>query len=249
MPSNLRVSVLGSSGSYASPDNPCTGFLLRSDRATVLLDCGPGTLGPLQKLIDPSELTAIVLSHCHPDHWMELPVLRNVLMFFCPVEEIAVYGTAETRRMDDSVHVRHPTHGDPIRWTVIGADSTLSIGDQSWSFSLTDHSVETLACRVDVGDSSFAFSSDTGPGWSVGELGSGIDLAICEASFLSPMEGQGIPHSSARQTGESARRAAVKKLVLTHLPPGSDPSQHVAEAEEAFGAEVELAEPGVTFEI
>ncbi len=249
MTTNLRVTVLGSSGSYASTENPCTGFLLRSAGATVLLDCGPGTLGPLQDHINPAELTAIVLTHCHPDHWMELPVLRNVLTFFCPVEEMPVYGTAETRRMDDAVNVRHDTRADPIRWNVIDEHSSIRIGDQTWSFSLTDHSVETLATRVDVGSASFAFTSDTGPGWNVGELGSGIDLAICEASFLSPMEDLGIPHSSARQTGTSARHAGVKQLVLTHLPPGSDAPEHVAEAEQAFGAGVRLAEPGATFVI
>ena len=48
----FSVTVLGSSGSYAAPDNPCTGYLLRSPGATVLLDCGPGTVGPLQTELD-----------------------------------------------------------------------------------------------------------------------------------------------------------------------------------------------------
>ena len=76
----LRVTVLGSSGSYASADNPCTGYLLRSPEATVLLDAGPGTLGPLQRAIDLVDLDAIVLTHSHPDHWLEVPVLRNVFL-------------------------------------------------------------------------------------------------------------------------------------------------------------------------
>ncbi|MDG1367978.1 MAG: MBL fold metallo-hydrolase, partial [Acidimicrobiales bacterium] len=62
----FRVTILGSSGSYASADNPCSGYLVRSDGATVLLDAGPGTLGPLQREIELSELDAIVLTHSHP---------------------------------------------------------------------------------------------------------------------------------------------------------------------------------------
>ena len=50
--SGFDVLVLGSSGSYASPDNPCTGYLIRTPQATVVLDCGPGTLGPLQAAVD-----------------------------------------------------------------------------------------------------------------------------------------------------------------------------------------------------
>lgn len=249
MTAALRVTVLGSSGTYASVDNPCTGFLVRSPGAAVLLDCGPGTLGPLQSEIDPSELTAVVMSHCHPDHWLELPVLRNVLTWFCPVDRLPVYGTARTREMDASVHVPSNNAPDPIEWTVIDSSSTLRLGDQDWRFSRTDHSVETLASRVDVDGRSFAFSSDTAAGWSVAELGSDIDLAICEASMLSSRENDGVPHSSARQAGLSAREAGVGRLAITHIPPGSDRQAHQAEATEAFGGEVALAVPGTTFEV
>lgn len=249
MSPTLQVSVLGSSGSYASIDNPCTGYLLRSAEATVLLDCGPGTMGPLQRVIDPSDLTAVVITHCHPDHWIELPVLRNVFTFFHPVERMPVYGTSRTREMDRAVHVPSSNRADPIDWTVIDSSSTLQLGDMKWRFSRTDHSVETLAVRVDVGSVSFAFSSDTGPGWSVAELGPGIDLAICEASHLSDREGQGIPHTSARQCGRLAKEAGVGRLVLTHLMPGSNPDAHLAEAADSFGRAVQLAEPGATFDL
>jgi len=245
----LSISVLGSSGSYASIDNPCTGYLLRSAEATVLLDCGPGTMGPLQRVIKPSDLTAVVITHCHPDHWIELPVLRNVFKFFHPVDRMPVYGTAQTREMDLAVNVGSPDRVDPIDWTVIDSSSKLQLGDMGWSFSRTDHSVETLAVRVDVGSVSFAFTSDTGPGWSVAELGTGIDLAICEASHLSDREDQGIPHTSARQAGRAANAAGVGRLVLTHLMPGSDPDAHLAEAADSFGRAVQLAEPGATFEL
>ena len=99
---SFTVTVLGSSGSYASEDNPCTGYLLRSDEATVLLDCGPGTLGPLQREISLAELDAIVVTHCHPDHWLELPVLRNVFSYFEVVHHLPVFGTAETKAMFDA---------------------------------------------------------------------------------------------------------------------------------------------------
>ncbi len=245
----LTVTVLGSSGSYATPDNPCTSFLLRSPTTSVLLDCGPGSTGPLQSHIDPADLTAIVISHCHPDHWIELPVLRNVFTYFHPVDRMPVYGTARTRTMDQAVHARHGDVADPIDWTVIDESSRISIGDMEFSFSRTDHPVETLAARVDVAGRSFAFSSDTGPGWQLGSLGHGIDFVIHEASHLSDSEGLGIPHTSARQAGESARRASAGRLALTHLMPGSDEVAHLAEATEAFGGPVVLAAPGSVFDI
>ena len=94
----FRVTILGSSGSYASVENPCSGYLVRSDGASVLLDAGPGTLGPLQREIDLGELDAIVLTHAHPDHWLELPVLRNVFLYFVRPVRTANAGPRSSRR-------------------------------------------------------------------------------------------------------------------------------------------------------
>lgn len=245
----MTVTVLGSSGSYASVDNPCTGFLVASAEANVLFDCGPGTAGPLQAAIDLDDLTAIVLSHCHPDHWLELPVLRNVFTWFHPRTGIPLYGTAETRRMDEAVTVRAPGSPAPLEWETIDETSKVVVGDQTWTFDRTDHPVETLAARVTVGDRAVMFTSDSGPGWRFDEFGSDVDLAFCDASHLENYEGQGIPHMSAREAAERADAAGVRRLVLTHLIPGSDPAAHREEAAAAYRGPVDVALPGAVFEI
>ena len=245
----FRVTVLGSSGSYASPDNPCTGYLVRSGGATVLLDAGPGTLGPLQREIEIAELDAIVLTHSHPDHWLELPVLRNVFLYFVQRSGVPVYGTAETAQLNTDITIGKDT---PFVWTTIDPSSDLTIGDQRWRFGLADHPVETLGPRIDCDGRSFVFTADSGPGWdyaTVDGVDDPIDVAFSDASHLQEFEGRGIPHMSARQAALRAREAGVRRLVLTHLVPGSDPDAHRAEAEAAYGGPVEVALPGLTFEI
>lgn len=245
----LTVTVLGCSGSYAAPGNPCTGYLVRSGSTAVLLDCGPGTLGPLQAAIDLAEIDAIVATHCHPDHWLELPVIRNVYIWFVPRSDVPVYGTAETRAMDGAITVLRSGRTDPLAWNVIDRSSRVTIGDQQWSFSETDHPVETLAVRVDAGGRSFAFSSDTGPGWDFRSLGSGIDVAMCDASHGCEHEGEGIPHMSARQAARAASVAGAERLVLTHLAPGCDPGAQLAEASEVFDGRIEVARPGLVLAV
>jgi ribonuclease BN (tRNA processing enzyme) len=243
----IKVTVLGCSGSYAGPGGACTGFLLESDAAKVWLDAGPGTLANLQRHCRLEDLDAIVLTHEHPDHWLELPVALNALQFYLDSPGLPIYGTVGTRSQAE--FLIPPSVAAGLNWTDLSADSTLQIGDQSWSFSRTDHYVETLAPRVDVNGSSFGFSADTGPGWELSELGPGLDMAICEASFLADKEPEGILHLSARQAGNTARRADVGRLVITHVAPVVDAAAVLAQASEAFGAPADLAVVDAVFEV
>ena len=100
---SLSVTVLGCSGTFASAGGACSGYLVRSDHTTLWLDCGPGTLGNVQRHVDLPEIDAIVVSHSHPDHWLELPVLRNALKYSFGIEGLRVLGTAETKHQLDVV--------------------------------------------------------------------------------------------------------------------------------------------------
>ena len=51
-------------------------------RLKILLDCGPGALHRLAQFGLPwPEVTHVVLSHFHPDHWAELPMLVYALKY------------------------------------------------------------------------------------------------------------------------------------------------------------------------
>lgn len=233
------LTVLGCSGTYADSGGAGTGYLLRSPEATVWHDCGPGTLGNLQKHVALEALDAVVISHSHPDHWVELPVLHNALRYDLGIAGLDVYLTAETKELAEQL-IGQPA-APTLVFHVIDQFSTMTIADQSWSFALTDHPVETLASRVQVADRTFVFSADTGPGFEVTQFGSGIDLFLCEATFATDQESETAPHLSARQAGMLAKQADVGRLIITHLLPGSDVLNHLCEAECAYGAPVEQA--------
>jgi ribonuclease BN (tRNA processing enzyme) len=244
-PLSLRVTILGSSGTYAGPRQACSGYLLRSGRTTVLLDAGPGTLANLQEHVALDQLDAVVVSHAHPDHWLEVPVMRNALRYVIEVEGIDLFSTSETLDMAERIcqNQLRPT----FRPQLITDRSEFSIGDLSFRCSRTDHPPETLAMRVDWSSGSFGYSADTGPGWSIDELGRGLDLGIIEATYLdrdAPAEGV---HLSAHQAGTAAREADVKRLVITHVQPTGSPSASEAEATDAYGAAVEAARPHQTY--
>ncbi len=240
----IKVTVLGCSGSYAKAGGACTGFLVQSPQANVWLDAGPGTLANLQEHICLSDLNAIVLSHEHADHWLELPVVYNAIRHYVLCEPIPVYGTIGTfslaRKMCENIE-------ESFRCNVISDKSSVVIADQEWRWSRTDHYVETLASRVEVANSSMVFTADTGPEWDITQLGPDIGLLIAESTFLSHREKEKILHLSARQAGMMAERSNVLQLVLSHLAPGEEPSRHLQEASEVYAGEISLACVGKEF--
>lgn len=255
----LTVTVLGASGTAPGPGTACSGYLVQSSTTNLWVDCGTGTLANLQHHVDIGAVDGIVCSHSHPDHWLELPVLANLLRYVRnePDAAIPLLWTAETAELFGAVAGR--SADGPFAPRTVDETSTARIGDIDLRFSRTDHPVETLAVRADFarrdgaspvetglsgGDrvaTSIAYSADTGAGWELTSLGEGIDLAVVEATLDESEADLGIPHLSAAQAGARAARAGVAGLLLTHLAPGADPARRIADAATTFSGPIAVA--------
>lgn len=242
---SLSVTVLGSSGSFPTPFSPASGYLVRDDETSVWIDAGSGTLAQLQRHLDIDELDGLILTHGHPDHWTDVLGYHVLVNYFRKRTGVPVFSPRGVRKLVLAVQRKVEPQ---FEWTDITASSKVAIGGLSFSFSRTDHPGETLAVRVDGDGGSIGYSADTGPGWSLSELGPGLDLALVEASFTKDQERAGL-HLSARQAGITAKRAGARRLVITHLQPWLDPEILRAEAEESFGGPVEVATPDERFDV
>ena len=244
--SGLTIKVLGCSGSYAAPDEACSGYLLRSDTTSIWVDCGPGTLANLQKEIPLAELSAIVVSHHHPDHCAELPVTYNAARYYLSMEQMLVLATEDVRQVTEAFQNGGNTN-DLFKWQIVSDGDTAQVGDIKIRFSQTDHPVETLAMRFDCGQSSVVYTSDTGSGWSLSQLGDRPDLIVGEGTFLAANNSVG-PHVTCEWLASQANAVRAKQLVVTHVPPGSDPADHLAEAASVFDGPVHVATSGATYQ-
>lgn len=243
---SLSLTVLGCSGSYAGPGGACSGYLVEGAGVSIWLDAGPGTLANLQRHVDLDTLDAVVLTHSHPDHWVDVLPYHNAVRYIRRRTGVRVMSPERVLRLTDEVNGEV---GPAFDWTVLASGDRAEVGGLALRFSRTDHGPETLAVRIDgPGGASIAYTADTGPGWALSSLGPGAALALCEASLAPADEGRA-QHLTARQAGATARDAGSERLVLTHLVPGVDPDESRAEAETSFGGPVEVAAVGDRYEV
>lgn len=242
----MRLTVLGCCGSYAAPGGACSGYLVQGGGTNLWIDAGPGTLANLQRHIELDDLDGIVLTHAHPDHWVDLLPFHNVVRYIRKRSGLPVWSPERVLELTREVNGRL---GDALDWTVIDGRSRVELGGLRLSFSRTDHGPETLAVRVDeAGGPSLGYTADTGPAWPLSNLGPGLDVALVEASM--PVEAEGsVQHLSGRQAGRAAAKAGVGRLLLTHIQPGVDPDRQVADARARFAGPVEAVETNATYDI
>jgi ribonuclease BN (tRNA processing enzyme) len=238
----LTVTVLGCDGSYPGPGGAGSGYLLRGGGATVWLDCGPGTLAALQTHVDLADVDAVIVSHEHPDHRSDLEGFSVACTYIVCRQGIPVWAPAGVR--EHGYHTGPPT----LMFSDLVDGASFAVHGMAFRASRTDHGPETLALRVEADGRSLGYTADTGPGWEPARLGSPLDLLLSEATFTADREGHSA-HLSGRQAGVLARQAGARRLVLTHLWPVTDRTALQAEAEAAYGAPVELAEPGRTYDV
>jgi ribonuclease BN (tRNA processing enzyme) len=239
----FSLTVLGTDGSYPAPGGACSGYLLRCGGFTTWLEAGPGSLANLQLHIGLDELDAVVVSHAHPDHWSDLEGLYVALRYFFGRQGVPVYAPQGLREL-----MCGEKPDGTFDWRVVGDGDSAVIGPARWTWSVTDHPVEALAARVQVGPRALGYSADTGAGWQFASLGAGINMALVEASLTTEAEGV-MQHLSARQAGVAAAEAGAERLLVTHLTPGRDRAEAREEAEAAFGRPVDVAEVGRTWEV
>lgn len=251
----MRLRVLGSSGIYPTAENPATGFLLDGAGAKIWLDAGNGTFAALQAAEEFTALSAVVVSHAHADHCLDLfPLHYALLLHPDGPKRLPLYCPDETwKSLNRFLGPKAPDDFDRLDRTFdfhsTRDGQTVEIEGVRLTFTRTDHPAYTLAVRGESDSGTFVYTADTGPGIDLAPFVDGADFLLCEATYVKDNLGKPV-HLSAEQAGELARRAGVGELALTHLAPGLDPTRSRDEARAAAdGIAVSVARPGRVYQI
>lgn len=247
----MRLTVIGCSGSFPGPQSPASCYLVEHDGFRLLLDLGSGALGALQRHIALEDIDAIVLSHLHADHFLDMCGLYVAQRYHPegPRPPIPVWGPRGTAgrlaRAYDLPEQPGMSREFDVREIV---EAEQRIGPFTVTAARVNHPVEAYGLRVSAGGSTLAYSGDTGECEALVDLARGADVALIEASCLDAAPAPDV-HLTARQSAEHARAAGVGLLLLTHLVPWNDPGDTLAEARSAFDGEILLASSGLLIDV
>lgn len=264
----MRLTVLGKSPAWQDVDGACSGYLLEAERTALLLDCGNGVFAKLRRFVDYVDVDAVVVSHLHADHLLDLIPFSYALTYAPRQQPVPVDrwpGTEQPARP----RLLSPPGGRDFFRRVVGAwgneglvedafeleeyaaDSVLEVGPFRISFSPVPHFVDTYAIAVEApnGGGRLAYGADSRPAEELVDFAKDADLFLVEATLPRPERTGARGHLTPEEAGEHARRAGAKHVVLTHVSDELDERDIRERATRAFGADVDVAYEGAVYEI
>jgi ribonuclease BN (tRNA processing enzyme) len=259
--------VLGKSPSWQDAGGACSGYLIQAGETTVLLDCGNGVFAKLRERVDYVDVDAVILSHLHADHWLDLIPYAYALVYAPKQQPVPVHTWPGTDTPARPRLIAPPGARETFR-QVVGAwgnedlvelafrieeyepGATVEVGEIRASFHPVPHFIDTFAVNVSSdGTGKLTYSADTRPGEEIVEIARDADLLLVEGTLPRP-ERTGIRgHLTPEEAGEHAKRAGAKRVVITHISDELGDEWAREQAERGFGAPVEVAREGATYDL
>jgi ribonuclease BN (tRNA processing enzyme) len=265
----VHITVLGKSPAWQDADGACSGYLVEEDGRCLLLDCGNGVFSKLRRFVDYVDVDAVVISHLHADHFLDLVPFASALTYAPRQQPVPVArwpgtdtparprlyvpegGRVALRRVcgGGGMPEEHVEHAFELR-EYAPADQ-LEVGTMRVRFHRGPHFLPP--CGVDVsstnGGGRFTYGADSAPNEELVRFADGTDLLMIEATLPRPERDGPRGHLTPAEAGEHGNKARVRRLVLTHISDELDEQWAQTEASKAFGGPVDVAHEGAVFTV
>ncbi|MEW6059982.1 MAG: MBL fold metallo-hydrolase [Actinomycetota bacterium] len=248
----MELTVLGASGTWPSAGTATSGYLVRHDGFNLWVDAGTGTLANLQRHIRISDIDGILISHAHPDHYVDLypcfyarhygELGEPGLPLFVPTDFTRLL--AEPVSVDGRALLR-----TAFAFREVAPGEAFEVGPFRVKTEPMSHvGLPALGFRLETDGAVLAYTGDTGPTDHVDRLARDSDVLLSEATW---QDGDDLKpfHLSSRQAAIHARNAEVGRLVLTHVWPTLDKQVSIEQAAEEYAGPIEAAVEGMRLEV
>ena len=264
----MRLTVLGKSPAWQDAGGACSGYLVEEGDTAVLIDCGNGVFGKLRQAIDYVDVDAVVLSHLHADHFLDLVPYSYALTYAPRQQPVPVPPWPGNQKPARPRLIAPPGTRDTFR-RVVGAwgnedliekafaleeyeeSSTPEVGPLSFAFQSVPHFTETFAITVSSVNAAgrLGYGADSRPSDDLCRFVTGCELLLIEATLPRPERDGVRGHLTPSEAGEHAKAAGVSRVVITHISDELDVTWARTEAANAFGGSVEVAREGAVYDI
>ncbi|MET9632032.1 MBL fold metallo-hydrolase [Lentzea sp. NPDC006480] len=251
----MLLTVLGCSGSIPGPGAAASGYLLEADGFTLALEFGNGVLSRFQEERPLFSMDALVLSHLHPDHCIDVSSLYVARKYHPvpPSGPLPVYAPAEAPSRFVAAYAPNAAERSSLDFSDVfsfhGLGSRVQIGPFTVDSAVVAHPCEAYGFRISCGGVSLAYTGDSGVCAALDSLAAGVDVLLSEASWTHAVDRQPDLHMSGREAGELAARAGAGRLLITHVPPWTSREDVLEEARAAFDGPGELVVQGGRYEV
>ena len=248
----IDVTLLGTGSPIPDPHRAGPSTLVQAGDENYLVDAGRGVLMRLAGAgCAPTMLTAVLLTHLHSDHITDLnDVITSSWALNMddpkPLRIVGPEGTKETvarilHFLDLDIGYRLAHHDDlneppKVEVTEITKGSLDLSTTVSISTAPTDHRPvdPTIAFRFDYQESSVVVAGDTVPCTDLDQLCNGAKALVHTAIRKDIIETLPLQrakdilnyHSSVEEAAQTAQRAGMEMLILTHYVPGIPPAEN-----------------------
>jgi ribonuclease BN (tRNA processing enzyme) len=244
----MRLTVLGAGPAYTDREGASGAcYLVSLGTTSLLLDMGQGSFPRIFPWVRPEDLDAVVVSHLHPDHFIDLIPLRHYLRYeFEPPRRMRVLGPSGLAGRLDALHAQPGFSAESLDMETLGGGVHV-VGSLRVHGGLVAHTEESYALRVEPADGSgpaLVYSGDCGRADDIAPLVRPGDTILAEVSFGPGPVPSGVLHLDGPAVGRLATATGAGRVLLTHLQMGHDPVATVASCRAAYDGPVEMVWPG-----
>ena len=248
----MHLDVIGAGPAYTDRSGASgASYLLRLGDASVLLDLGQGSFARLAATLDPATLGAVIVSHLHPDHFIDLVALRHYLRWEQPRRRVRVIGPAGLDGRLDALHDEPGFSAAALDVEPL-TEGTFRVASFEIQAARVTHTASSFGFRVSeaaMGGASatrpgLVYSGDCGRAEDLDVLARPGDTLLSEVSFGPGPVVPGAEHLDGPAVGDLATRVGAARVLLTHLQMGYDREATIDSVRARFDGPVELVDPG-----
>jgi ribonuclease BN (tRNA processing enzyme) len=251
----VRITVLGKSPAWPDAGGACSGYLVQDGDTCLLVDCGSGVFSKLRATVDYADVDAVVISHLHADHIIDLIPFGTALSFSPRVPGvrprlIVPPGAGEVLGVITAAVSQAGVLDDAFDMAEYDPSDTVTVGPLELRFQPVPHYVPANAIEVcGTSGGRFTFGADHAPTDALEDFARATDLLFLEATLLAPETDEPRGHMTAGEAGAVAAGCVAQRLVLTHISDELDAGWAIEEAQRAYDGPVEVAREGAVYDV